>query len=88
MNFLIQLPPEIARKQMIDAWVQCFLSNENAFDEFNSLVAKMVEAGSSVHGISCFFIHDSTQKVIKNKIVLKRQSPFIEAALFHPICLN
>ncbi|TNE72412.1 hypothetical protein EP331_07185 [bacterium] len=88
MNLLIQLPPEVKRKEMIEAWVSAFVNQENGFDNFQQIVHELIDEGYSSHGINCFFLHESTQKFIKNKIVLKRNTPFIEAALFHPISLN
>lgn len=88
MNFLIQMPPEIIRDKMIEAWVKGFESTEIGFYEYQELMPKLISEGYSCHGISCFFLHKSTQKFIKNKIMLRRKTPFIEAAIFHPICLN
>ena len=88
MNFVIQLPPEIVRNQMIEAWVSGLIDSEADFTRYQELVRKVIEEGYSSHGINCFFMHESTQKFIKNKIILKRHTQFIEAALFHPICQN
>lgn len=88
MQIVIQLPPEIKRNEMIEAWVSGIINQENGFTDFQQLVNKLIDEGYSGLGINCFFLHETTQKFIKNKIVLRKHTPFIEAALYHPISLN
>lgn len=88
MQIVIQLPPEIKRNEMIEAWVTGIINQENGFTDFQQLVNKLIDEGYSGLGINCFLLHETTQKFIKNKIVLRKHTPFIEAALYHPISLN
>jgi hypothetical protein len=88
MDFLITLPPDVIRNKIIDAFVTDFVKGDHHFHSCRKLINELLAEGYSRNGITCLFLHESTQKFIKNKIVLKKDSTFLQAALANPICLN
>ena len=88
MDFLITLPPDVIRNKIIDVYVADFLNEDQEFKEFRKLVVDLISKGYNRNGITCLILHESTQKFIKNKIVLRKDSPFLQAALANPISLN
>lgn len=88
MDFLIKLPPDVIRNKIIDAYVADFLNEDQDFNDFRKLINELIVEGYNRNGITCLILHESTQKFIKNKIILKKDSPFLHAALANPISLN
>ncbi len=88
MNILITLPPDVIRNKIIEVYVTDFLNVDQDFKEFRKLVVDLISEGYNRDGITCLILHESTQKFIKNKIVLRKDSPFLQAALAKPISLN
>jgi len=88
MDFLITLPPDVIRNKIIDVYVADFLNEDQEFKVFRKLVVDLISEGYNRNGILCLILHESTQKFIKNKIVLRKDSPFLQAALANPISLN
>lgn len=88
MDFLITLPPDVIRKQIIDAYVADILEGNTELSNVSVIVNDLLSKGYNRLGINCLFMHETTAKFIKNKIRLKRDSEFISAAFSFPICLN
>lgn len=86
--FKIQLPPEAERLEIARAWVDSVLSANQNYDDFFEIVGKIIDAGYSNHGISCFIMHDTTQRFIRNRINMERKSDWLIPILESPICLN
>lgn len=88
MDFLITLPPELVRTKIIDAYVDDIVSGNSELPHVNRLVNELIAQGYNRMGISCLFMHETTVKFIRNKIRLKIDSDFINAAFAFPLCQN
>lgn len=86
MNLIIKLPPKKERDDIIDAWIDGLLSSN--YKDFSTKVGGLIDNGLSTHGITCLVLHETTTKVVKNRISDQSDSPWIEAAFEAPISLN
>jgi len=86
MNLIIKLPPKEEREDIIDAWIDGLLSSD--YEHFSSKVGGLINDGFSTHGITCLVLHETTTKVVKNRITDQSDSPWIDAAFEAPISLN
>jgi len=86
MNLIIKLPPKEEREEMINAWIDGLINSD--YENFSEKVDDMLHDGFSTHGITCLFLHETTAKLVCNRVSENTDSQWIEAALGSPICLN
>lgn len=88
MQFLIQLPPEEDRLELINLWIEGFLSENHSYRAYKNKVKDLIDRGYSHHGLSVFMLHNQTHNFIAERIKLELDSPLREAIIGLPISLN
>ena len=88
MQFLIQLPPEQDRLELINSWVVGFISEDHNFQAFDNKVKELINRGFSHHGLTVFMLHNQTHEFIADRLKMEIQSPMSDAITALPISLN
>lgn len=88
MQFLIQLPPEKDRLDLINSWVEGFTSEDHDFKPFDEKVKELIDRGYSHHGLTVFMLHNQTHQFVADRLKLEIESPVRDAITALPISLN
>jgi hypothetical protein len=86
MNLIITLPPKAEQEALINCWIDVLLGKSD-IKTYHKLVKRYVEAGFSIHGITCILNHSMVAEMAIKRI-LKEESLELEVALSKPLCMN
>ncbi len=87
MNLTVNLPPRSKRDEVVDAWVRGLIIDGD-FSDYQHVVKRLLDAGYTHNGISCFLLHRNTAEMVKRRISGHLFSPTLQVAFESPLCLN